>query len=58
MYPDFQYIGFHEQSDRVSFLEGKAYGTLTDIQVAAMRWSGNGELQWKVSVFELYLLKL
>ena len=25
MYPDFQYISFHEQSDRVSFLEGKVF---------------------------------
>ena len=25
MYPYFQYISFHEQSDRVSFLEGKVF---------------------------------
>ena len=25
MYPDFQYVSFHEQSDRVSFLEGKVF---------------------------------
>ena len=25
MYPDFQCISFHEQSDRVSFLEGKVF---------------------------------
>ena len=25
MYPNFQYISFHEQSDRVSFLEGKVF---------------------------------
>ena len=25
MYPDFQKISFHEQSDRVSFLEGKVF---------------------------------
>ena len=25
MYPDFQYISFHEQSDRLSLLEGKVF---------------------------------
>ena len=35
-------MAFHRQADSGPLIQ--AYGTLTDIQVAAVRWSGNREL--------------